>query len=89
MGIEREQTALSIESIPKSIAGAQMEPTAEAANSENLEPPERRVSLKPAEKNGNLGIRSTTRSTIVEMTLWHNLIRNAFVCSFRSEMRND
>jgi hypothetical protein len=61
MAIEREQTALSLESIPKSMSGVQIELAGEATNSENPEPPQRRVSLKPTDKNGNLGIRSLLR----------------------------
>jgi hypothetical protein len=58
MAIEREQTALSIESIPKSMSGVQIELAGDATNSENPEPPERRVSLKPTEKNGNLEVQA-------------------------------
>lgn len=55
MAIESERPALSMESIPKSISGIQMEQsTAEASNSENPEPPERRMLKVRSEKNGNL-----------------------------------
>lgn len=49
MGIESERTALSIESIPKSVSEAQMEQTTEAGSKESSEPPER---VKVSEKNG-------------------------------------
>lgn len=56
MGIENERTtALSVESIPKSISEAAMEPTAEA---ETAEPLERQTPQKSSEKNGNLDIQS-------------------------------
>lgn len=56
MGIENERpaTALSIESIPKSVSEAQMEQTTEAPSSDNVEPPEQRKQRKISEKNGNL-----------------------------------
>lgn len=54
MGIESERPALSIESIPQSMSGIQMEQSTETNNSENPEPPERRIQKIRSEKNGNL-----------------------------------
>lgn len=54
MGIESERTALSIESIPKSVSEVQMDQTADTLGGENAEPPERLNQQKVNEKNGNL-----------------------------------
>lgn len=54
MGIESERTALSIESIPKSVSEVQMEQPLDTLSSENPEPPERQSQQKGSEKNGNL-----------------------------------
>lgn len=54
MGIESERTALSIESIPKSFSGAQMEQQADVLSTETNEPPEHRNNQQRTnEKNGN------------------------------------
>lgn len=65
MGIENERpaTALSIESIPKSVSEVQvMEATTEAPAADSLEPPEERKQRKISEKNGNLDMRFDTRT---------------------------
>lgn len=57
MGVENERTALSVESIPKSIV--EMEQSTDVAvvsSSENPEPPEQLKPPKVGEKNGNLDI---------------------------------
>lgn len=54
MGIENERTALSIESIPKSLnSQANMEISIDASNSgESVEPAQRTTPQKASEKNG-------------------------------------
>lgn len=71
MGIESERTALSIESIPKSVSEVQMDQSMEAGNNENPEPPELKNQPKLNEKNGNLD----NTFNQVDSTMYHNLIR--------------
>jgi hypothetical protein len=54
MGIENERTALSIESIPKSLnSQANMEISTDVGNSgESVEPAQRTTPQKTSEKNG-------------------------------------
>lgn len=57
MGIESERTALSIESIPKSLKSeVQMDQTVDTLGGESAEPPERQNQQKINEKNGNLDL---------------------------------
>ena len=53
MGIENERTsALSVESIPKSISEVHMDQSTEIGNNETTEPLERQNSQRAVEKNG-------------------------------------